>query len=132
LKTPRLKKLCWWLAGAYLGWSLYVYFGTLASEAHSWWPVFLMPVIFPWSWIYEIFCKEFLNGWLAPDPRTAPAWVWTALDRIAGAFYIGFGTLWLWFVGKMVSFAATKMLPPRQTTPGLRPEVPDRSRSARK
>ena len=47
----RFPKFAYWLAGVYLAYSLLVYFGSLWSkgDAHSWWPVFLYPVIWPWS-----------------------------------------------------------------------------------
>jgi hypothetical protein len=116
MKTPRLRKLCWWFTGVYLAWSLLVYFGSLGSEAHSWWPIFLMPVIFPWSWGFEIFSKEFLYAWLAPDPKTAPESVWILMDRISGGYYIVIGTLWFWSLGKLISRVSSRLFPKQEAT----------------
>src|SRR5208337_4686104 len=139
------------LAGIYLIWSLFVYFASLGSDAHAWWPLFLYFIIWPvgalWEhvssaclewlavrgksparrcaaalgrdrgvetkqyWLkYEQVSttkspaqgrkqrpRDFRHGLLVRDPRSAPDWVCTLNDYIAGAFYIIVGTIWVWF-----------------------------------
>jgi len=88
---------------AYLGWSGLVYFGSLGQESHAWWPLFLFPLILPWSAIYQFALDPLIGHWLAPDPRTAPVSAWMAMDYIAGGFYIVVGTVWFWFIGKWLA-----------------------------
>ena len=111
MKTVRFKKLPWYLAGTYLVWSLFVYFGSLGSEAHSWWPLFLYPLIWPWSWVERLLIDRLLTNWLAPDPKSAPESVWMLMDYLGGAFYIVVGTLWFWFLGKTVSLVSRRSFP---------------------
>jgi hypothetical protein len=106
---PRGTKLARWLAGIYLAWSLLVFFGSLGSESHSWWPIFLNPIIWPLGTLYDLASSVCLD-WLAPDAHSAPAWIWTANDYVAGAFYIVVGTIWVWFLGRLLSRGARRYL----------------------
>jgi hypothetical protein len=96
---PRYPKLARWMAGIYLLYSLIVFFGSLGSESHSWWPIFLYPVIWPLSALYGMVSSACLD-WLVPDP---PDWVWMLNDYVMGAFYIIVGTIWIWFLGRVLS-----------------------------
>ena len=102
----RFPKLAHWLAGIYLVWSLFVYFGSMMGREHHWWPLFLYPIIWPVSAVYE-FVSDRCFDWLVPDARSAPGWVWTLHDGVAGAFYIIAGTIWVWFVARVVSRVGT-------------------------
>ncbi len=95
----RTTKLSWWLSVAYVGWSCLVYFGSLflGDEGHAWWPLFLFPLILPWSAIHQFVLSPLLDQWFAPDPRAAPASVFMTMDYIAGGFYIVVRTIWFWF-----------------------------------
>ena len=117
MKTQRFKNLAWWLAATYFAWSLFVYFGTLGREPHSWWPIFLYHLIWPWSWIEESVIQPLLNSRLAPDPKTAPVSVWMLMDYVAGGFYITVGTVWFWSVGKIISKIATSVFPIQENGP---------------
>jgi len=103
MNFPRLKRLSWWLAGIYLAWSCLVFFGGRGGQGHEWWPIFLYPLIFPWSFLYDLVIEPPLANWLAPDATAAPGSAWVLMDNLAGAYYIIVGTLWFWFLGKMVS-----------------------------
>src|ERR1044071_3730628 len=102
----RLPKLARWLGGVYLLCSLLVFFGSLGSESHSWWPLFLYFVIWPLSALYEAL-SSVLFDWLIADPKSAANWIWMLNDYIAGAFYIIVGTIWIWFLGRVFSVMFT-------------------------
>jgi hypothetical protein len=102
-KKPPFSKLAWWLAGIYLGWSLFVYFSTLGGVGHDWWPIWLFPLILPWSAVHQFMIDPILTHWIIPNPRSAPASAWIELDHIAGAYYIVIGTIWYWIIGKTIS-----------------------------
>ena len=106
----RLPKLARWLAGVYLAWSLFVFFGSLFGRSHEWWPLFLYFIIWPASALYH-FLSDLCFDWLVPDPKSAPTWVWTLNDYVAGAFYIIVGTMWVWFLGRVLSKVATRIFP---------------------
>jgi len=106
----RLPKLARWLAGVYLAWSLFVFFGSLFGRSHEWWPLFLYFIIWPASALYH-FVSDLCFDWLVPDPKSAPTWVWTLNDYVAGAFYIIVGTIWVWFLGRVLSRVATRIFP---------------------
>jgi hypothetical protein len=108
----RFPKLAGWLAVIYLFWSLFVFFGTLGSEGHDWWPLFLYFVIWPLSALYEALSSVSFD-WLIPDPKSAASWVWTLNDYIAGAFYIVVGTIWVWCLGRVFSIVITRIFPLR-------------------
>lgn len=78
-----------------------MYFGTLGRDGHSWWPLFLYPLIWPWSWAEHFYAEPLLLRWLANN--------FILFDYIIGAFYIVFGTLWFWIVGKMISMFSTSL-----------------------
>lgn len=99
----RFPKLERWLAGLYLVWSMLVFFGSLGSESHGWWPIFLYPVIWPLSAIHRLVVSLFLDR-LAPN--TTPDWIWTLNEYSADAFYIIVGTIWVWFLGRVLSRVA--------------------------
>ena len=111
MKPIRFKTLPLWCAGVYFCWSALVYFGSLGSESHCWWPIFLDPLIFPLGLIEDRFLQPALMSWLAPDPTTAPESTWMFLDSIGGAYYIAGGTVWFWTVGKVCSFVSTRLWP---------------------
>ena len=106
----RFPKLARRLAGVYLGWSLLVFFGSLLGREHQWWPLFLYFVIWPVSALYEAISSICLD-WLVPDPKSASSWIWTLNDYVAGAFYIIVGTIWIWFLGGVLSRVATRIFP---------------------
>ncbi len=99
----RLDLLPRWLAGAYLCWSLLVYFGTLKGDAHNWWPAFLYPIVWPWG-IVESHMISSLGQWLVSDPKSASESTSLLLDHISGAFYIVGGTFWIWLLAHILSF----------------------------
>ena len=100
MSKPPTAKLPWLLAGAYLAWSCLVYFGSLGSESHSWWPLFLFPLILPWSAVHQFLLSPVIERVIVPNPRAASASAWMTLDYIAGGYYIVVGTIWKWFLGK--------------------------------
>lgn len=96
----RFSKLAIWMAGVYLVYSLLVYFGTLGGEGHDWWPIWLYPVIWPLSVLIE----RAANAIYKPlNPMLD--------DYVAGAFYIVFGTAWIWLLGRLISTFATRFFP---------------------
>jgi hypothetical protein len=112
MNPRRFRKLPLWLASIYFLWSLLVYFGSLGSsgDAHSWWPLFLYPLIWPLGALHKYFESAFMD-WLAPDRESAPESIYILNDGIAGGFYILVGTAWFWFIGRLISFAITKLFP---------------------
>jgi len=99
MQVYRPKKLAWTLAGCYCALSCLVYFGSLRSESHAWWPMFLFPLILPWSALHQFVIEPLLFHWISPNPATTPGSFYTLNDYLAGAFYIVVGTLWWWFLG---------------------------------
>jgi hypothetical protein len=97
----RRSKLAPWVAGVYLVWSVFVYFGTLGSDGHNWWPIFLYPIIWPISALYEWAIEAFLDSQY-PDARQVSNSFYLMLDRAAGAYYIVIGTLWVYFVVRLI------------------------------
>jgi hypothetical protein len=108
MKKYRFPKLARWLACIYLGWSLLVFFGTLGRNGHEWWPLFLYFIIWPVSLLYELLDSACLD-WLIPEPKSTPEWVWLLNDYVSGAFYIIGGTLWIWFLGRVISRVVTRL-----------------------
>ncbi len=88
----RFPKLGRWLASMYLVWSLLVFFGSLGSESHSWWPIFLYPVIWPLSFLFQRI--DFASS-----------------DTVYAVFYIVVGTIWIWWLGRLFSILATRLFP---------------------
>jgi len=83
------------MAAIYLAWALLVFFGSLGSESHSWWPLFLYPIIWPWSLLFQAIASS--------------------LGDFGYAFaFIAFGTLWIWFLGRAFSFLMTRLFPLRE------------------
>jgi hypothetical protein len=97
----------------YLIWSLIVYFGSLASNSHEWWPLFLYFIIWPVSALYEFVDLRYLD-WLFPDPKSVSDRAYMLNDYIGGAFYIIVGTIWIWFLGIVISKMATRLFPVRE------------------
>lgn len=104
IHTRRFSKLAIWMAGVYLVYSLLVYFGTLGGEGHSWWPIWLYPVIWPLSVLIEFAGNAIYN------PLGSMLG-----DYVAGAFYIVFGTVWIWFLGRLISAVAARFFPPARS-----------------
>lgn len=96
LMKRRLPKLARVLAGIYLLWGLLVFFGSLGSESHSWWPIFLSPIIWPWGRVFMVVCSIFGD---------APA------DYVAAVLFVIGGALWVWFLGRLLSLIATRVFP---------------------
>ena len=117
-RMKRLQKLPWWLGGIYLCLSLYSYFGSMGGEGHSWWPIFLYPIIWPWG-LVEHELTSYLCNQFIPDPKAASATTWIIVDALGGAFYIIIGTLWIWFVGKVISLGATRLFPIKGNKPNI-------------
>jgi hypothetical protein len=111
MKTYRFPKLAHWLAGIYLAWSLLVFFGSLGSQGHSWWPLFLYFIIWPISAIYN-FVSAICFDWVFP--KSPPEWAWLLFDYVSGAFYIIVGTVWIWFLGRVISRVVTRLSPIRE------------------
>jgi hypothetical protein len=89
----RFPKLALWLASIYLVWSLLVFFGSLGSESHSWWPIFLYPLLWPLSLLFH---SVDMGG-----------------DAIYAVFYIIVGTIWMYGIGRLFSILATRLFPIR-------------------
>jgi hypothetical protein len=104
LHARRFPKLAIWMAGVYLAFSLLVYFGTLGGDGHGWWPIWLYPVIWPLSALIELAGNAIYN------PRNP-----MLDDYVAGAFYIVLGTVWIWFIGRLISGVATRFFPSGQS-----------------
>ena len=86
------------LAGLYFIYSVVVYFGTFwARDGHEWWPLFLYPVIWPLSLLIEF--VDHIDYRPGPDLN----------DYVAGALYIVLGTVWIWFLGWLISIGANKL-----------------------
>ena len=99
------RKSPFWLAGLYFGWSVLVYFGSLAGE-HQWWPLFLDPLIYPLGhWFHRGGAAVF--DWLAPQPTSSD---FMLFDRIEGGLYIGGGTIWIWCVVTLFCFVVDKTI----------------------
>jgi len=113
MKTRRIPKLACWLAGIYLAWSLLVFFGSFRSGSHEMWPLGLYFIIWPVSTLYE-FVSSVCMDRLVPDPKSASNWIWALNDYIDGAFYIIVGTIWIWFLGKVISRVVTCLFPIRE------------------
>ena len=110
----RLPKLARWLAGIYLAWGCLVFFGSLGSQSHSWWPIFLYPVIWPLSYCFQILSSLLMD---AVFTRQTPSWAFTVYDYVAAVFYIGVGTIWVWWLGRLFSILATRLFPFRDEKP---------------
>ena len=85
-----------------------MYFGTLGSHGHSWWPIFLYPIFWPWS-TAVLHLGDALTDWLAPNPKSAPKSVWIAIDAICGFAYIVGGTIWIWCLAKASGFLLRRL-----------------------
>src|SRR5690242_10220240 len=101
MNNRRLPRLSRWLAGLYLVWSLFIYFGTLGREGHSFWPLWLYFIIWPLSLAHNVVSSA-CQDLLFPDTKSTPNWAYALNDYMAGAFYIIVGTMWLWFLGVLI------------------------------
>ena len=81
-------------AGAYSAWAVFIY----VFADHAWWPMFLYPIIWPLSYIFERVLKYPLLNWVNPDPNHPPDAGFLLFDRISGALYILGGAIWIWFL----------------------------------
>src|SRR5262245_40900949 len=88
----RFPKLAWCLGGMYLVYSLVVFFGSLGTESHDWWPIMLYPVIWPLSFVVERL--DFLSS-----------------DAANAVFYVVFGTIWVWALARLLCLGATRLFP---------------------
>jgi hypothetical protein len=104
----RLPKLARWIAGIYLIFGLVVFFGSLGSDSHSWWPIFLYPVIWPLSFGFQLGSSLLMD---AVFPDQTPAWAYVAYDYVAAFFYIGVGSVWVWCLGRIFSIVVTRIFP---------------------
>ena len=86
------------LPALYFAWSCFVYFGSLGSEAHSWWPVFLMPI--------SLLIDFTQNYWLMPILRlfAAPGTdrFYLLYDRAFGAACILVGSVLFWILSRYI------------------------------
>ena len=80
METLRFKNTPHVFAAAYPALSLFTYFGTLGNASHSWWPVFLYALIWPWSWLAHVAIQPLLSLWLAPVPKRAPESAYILMD----------------------------------------------------
>ena len=92
----------------YLLWSSFIYFATLGRNGHEWWPLYLYFIIWPLSLAHNVL-SSVCEDWLFP--HTTPNWAYALDDYIAGGFYIVVGTIWIWFLGRIVSKVATRLFP---------------------
>lgn len=90
------------VAGVYLLFSITVYFGTLGGDAHSWWPAFLYPIVWPLGKLEHDVLAPALAHWLGADGKNVPEATWIAMDRVSGAFYVLAGTMWVWCIAALV------------------------------
>jgi hypothetical protein len=107
VRKYRLSKLPRWLAGVYLVSSLLVFFGTMGTEGHAWWPLFLHYIIWPISLIFDWVSSIFLERL----PQSSPDSTFSVIDDVSGAFYIIAGTIWMWFLGRLFSRMITHFFP---------------------
>jgi hypothetical protein len=71
------------LAALYLAWSLFIFFGSLGGEGHSWWPAWLYFLIWPWGWLEHALLG--LMALLTSGLGAVPNWAYTTYDYLAGA-----------------------------------------------
>ena len=109
----RVPKLGRWLACIYFVWSLFVYFGTLGRNGHEYWPIWLYFIIWPVSALYE-FVNSICFDWLFPDPKSMSDQVYMMNDYIGGAVYIIVGSVWIWFLGGVISRIITRLFPVKE------------------
>ena len=108
MERLRFPKACWWLSGAYFLFSNFVYFASMGSQSHAWWPVFLAPLAIP-VFLIDMTIGEGLFALLAgPSPAIT---AYANYDYFVGACYIILGSLWMWFVGRGISRATTYLFP---------------------
>jgi len=105
--TKRLRSLPRWLAGVYFVWALVVY---LFAD-HAWWPMFLYPLIWPVSALWEHNLNSIVLSWLRPASGPVPSEIYILFDRISGVFYLVVGTFWLWCIASLLSRLATVLFP---------------------
>jgi len=89
------------LAALYFLWGTFVFFGTLGTESHAWWPVTLHIVTYPLGLAIWGFLDLIFDGWLYSAPRPEHSYVLE--DYAAGALYILGGTVWVWAVCSLIS-----------------------------
>ena len=104
----RLSKFGHWVAIVYILWGLFAFFGTLGSESHSWWPIFLTPIVFPLNFVFGNLSAAVFE---AVHPGYAPAWAYTVYDYVSALLFIGGGAVWLWWLGRLVSILITWIVP---------------------
>jgi hypothetical protein len=87
------------VAGVYFTWSLLCFFGSIGSDGHSWWPIFLYPLIWPLSPGIERLDDFALN---LVDPAAVQPSFWTINDYAMGFLYIVGGTAWWWLISTLL------------------------------
>jgi hypothetical protein len=83
----------------YFVWSCFVFFGSLETRSHEWWPMFLFPLILPWSLLIEWVSAH----WIARSIGSASQDVFYRADFVTGIAYIVVGTLWFGILGSAVN-----------------------------
>jgi hypothetical protein len=92
-RSPKFRHVA---AILYFGWSCFVFFGSLGSAGHDWWPVLLYSLIWPVSFVIDQGSLAVLTYFVGNTP---PDSSWLVLDYVCGFLYIVGGTVWIWFLG---------------------------------
>lgn len=96
------------MAGIYLLYGSVVFFGSLGSQSHSWWPIFFYPVIWPLSLVFRVAYSRLAHAVFSPG---TPSWAFLVYDYFWGFIYIVVGTIWVWWLGRLFSTLATRIFP---------------------
>jgi hypothetical protein len=102
----RFPKLGRRLAGIYVTYGIIVFFGSLGSESHSWWPVFLNPIIWPLGSVLLAASSVSMD---VIFPKNPPTWAYSVFDYVLAAFYVGVGAVWVWCLGRVFSILITRI-----------------------
>ncbi len=111
MKKRRLRSLPYWLGAAYLAWSIFIYYPREQGDLHSWWPLFLYPLIWPLSLAIETALRAVQPALGDTDSG------FRVYDHLAGGLYIVGGTGWWWCLGRLASKVATRKWPLAQVDP---------------
>jgi hypothetical protein len=104
----RFPKLARWLTSIYLAYGLFVFFGSMSGNSHEWWPIFVFPIIWPFGFVCLILLDLIGNALISDG---SPDWVYTFVDYMGAVFFVGLGSVWVWFLGRLFSMAATHLFP---------------------
>src|ERR1700719_465951 len=94
MTDSRRRKLSSHAAGAYSLWAVFVY----VFADHAWWPMFLYPIIWPVSYVFERVLKYPLLRWINTHQSHPTDAGLILFDRISGAFYVLGGAAWIWLL----------------------------------